>query len=173
MVTPPSLGGVSQKRHCLSAKKKRLRQWNMTANHLLCLKPPTEAHNKCRLPKQWPEAKLQVVWHPAVGVPCRSCTRSWNQSCIISGRWRGRLRSPHTQSMHFAGQFLICRSLKCLPLSEYLNKLPNTRSVSHCWHLLLILAINQFILSWSNPTVLMSLCVWWLRKAVSSPQDFY
>lgn len=136
----------SQKRHYLQ-KKKKVQTVKYGSKPLALSETPKEAHNKCRLSKQWPEAKLQVVWHPAVGLPCRSCTRSWNQSCIISGRWRGRLRSPHTQSMHFAGQFLICRSLKCLPLSEYLSKLPNTRSVSHCWHLLLILAINQFILS--------------------------
>lgn len=82
----------------------------------------------------------------------------WTRSRIISGRWQGRLRSPHTPSMHFASQFLICRSLKCLLLSECLNNLPDLHSVSHCWHLLLVLAINEFILSRSNPTVLLSLC---------------
>lgn len=75
----------------------------------------------------------------------------------------------HTPSTHFAGQFFICRSLKCLLLSDCLNKLPDTLCMWHCWHLLLVLAINHFILSWSSPTGLMRSCAWWLRKALSFP----
>lgn len=132
----------------------------MVVNHFLALKASRQINNRCCLFKQrfLAGVKLFAVWDTAVLLAWKDACSYGTESCIISGRWQGRLHSPHTPSMHFAGQFLIFQSLKCLLLSECLNKLPNPLSVSHCWHLLLVLAINQFILSWSNPTVLLSQC---------------
>lgn len=132
----------------------------MVMNHFLALKTSRQINNRCCLFKQrfLAGTKLFAVWDTAVLLAWKDACSYGTESCIISGRWQGRLHSPHTPSMHFAGQFLIFQSLKCLLLSECLNKLPNPLSVSHCWHLLLVLAINQFILSWSNPTVLLSQC---------------